>query len=501
MTEADRRIAVIGMAVRLPGAEDAADLPWLLARDTVEVGEVPPSRWARDLFLGDGPHQGSNHRGAFLQDPFSFDHEAFGLTAGEAVRLDPQHRLMLEVGARALEDAGYRGVRRLDAGVFVGARMNSYGFDAGRGLTGATEPPVAAALWGRSQNFAATWLSDRLDLAGPSLVVDTACSSSLTAVWLACQSLAAGACELAVVGGVDLLVDPLTFVLLSRTGALSPDGLCHTFDERANGYVPGEGAVALVLKPLAAARRDGDPVLGAIAGAAVNNDGRTMGVTTPNLEAQVELLRRVYSVIDPATVQYVEAHGTGTAIGDPIEVRALSEVFAGLPTGTVALGSLKRRLGHLHSAAGLAGLAKLVACLRDGTLPGTPVAAPNPRLRLDAGPFHLPPATAPWPVAPVRRAGISGFGFGGTNAHVVAEAVPVMDRPPAPPRPMEVLPISADSPDGLRELAAQWLEFLPGAGDLADVCATARLARPHRAHRVTITGRDAAELAAALRAR
>ena len=185
----DSRIAVIGMAVRLPGAEDVADLRWLLTHDSVEVDEVPPSRWARDHYLGDGDHQGTHHRGAFLQDPFSFDHEAFGLTAGDAVLLDPQQRVMLEVGARALEDAGYRSVRRrLDAGVFVGARMNSYGFDHGRGLapigSDGTGRPVPAALWGRSQNFVAAWLSDRLDLTGPSLVVDTACSSSLTAVWL-----------------------------------------------------------------------------------------------------------------------------------------------------------------------------------------------------------------------------------------------------------------------------------------------------------------------------
>ncbi|MDI5942044.1 beta-ketoacyl synthase N-terminal-like domain-containing protein, partial [Micromonospora sp. DH15] len=463
----DNRIAVIGMAVRLPGAEDVTDLRWMLTHDSVEVDEVPPSRWARDLYLGDGDHQGTHHRGAFLQDPFSFDHEAFGLTAADAVLLDPQQRVMLEVGARALEDAGYLAARRrLDAGVFVGARMNS----------------------------------DRLDLAGPSLVVDTACSSSLTAVWLACQSLAAGSCEIAVVGAVDLLVDPLTFVLLSRTGALSPDGLCQTFDEKANGYVPGEGAVALVLKPMAAAVADGDVILGAITGTGVNNDGRTMGVTTPNLEAQVELLTRVYDRVDPATVQYVETHGTGTAIGDPIEVRALTEVFGrhGVARGSVALGSLKRRIGHLHSASGLAGLAKIVLCQRDGVVPGEPVPAVNPRLRLDASPFHLPPRAEPWPAAPTRRAAVSGFGFGGTNAHVVAEAAGAPAAPAGAGRAAEVLPLSADSPDGLRELAAQWLEFLPTtADDLPDVLATARLGRPHRAVRCAVAGTDAASLGAA----
>ncbi|MET9558632.1 beta-ketoacyl synthase N-terminal-like domain-containing protein, partial [Streptomyces sp. NPDC006645] len=519
MSERDTRIAVIGLAVRLPGAEDAVDLTALLGRDGVEVGEVPPSRWARELYRGEGPHQGTHHRGGFLVDPFSFDHEAFGMTAEDAVLLDPQQRVMLEVGARALEDSGYLGVRRrLDAGVFIAARMNAYGFDQGRGTVppgpgtsgepGPVGIPGPAALWGRSQNFMAAWLSDRFDLAGPSLVVDTACSSSLSAVWLACQSLAAGTSELALVGGVDLLIDPLTFVLLSRTGALSPDGLCHTFDSRANGYVPGEGAAALVLKPMPAALADGDLILGAVSGVAVNNDGRTMGVTTPNLEAQIDLLGKAYRTIDPATVQYVEAHGTGTAIGDPIEVRALTEVFTrhGVARNSVALGSIKRRIGHLHSASGLAGLAKVVLALREGTVPAVTVESPNPRLNLADSPFHLPETRLPWPDAPVRRAAVSGFGFGGTNAHVVAEAAPRTESiPEGRPEPVvHVLPLSADTPYALRELVAQWLEFLPtlsaaGPRELGDVCATARLARPHRTERLAVVGADADQLAAALR--
>ncbi|MFC8826501.1 beta-ketoacyl synthase N-terminal-like domain-containing protein [Streptomyces sp. NPDC057137] len=523
MSELDTRIAVIGLAVRLPGAEDVVDLTALLGRDGVEVGEVPPSRWARELYRGEGPHQGTHHRGGFLVDPFSFDHEAFGMTAEDAVLLDPQQRVMLEVGARALEDSGYLGVRRrLDAAVFIAARMNAYGFDQGRGTVqpgpaGPVGIPGPAALWGRSQNFMAAWLSDRFDLAGPSLVVDTACSSSLSAVWLACQSLAAGTSELALVGAVDLLIDPLTFVLLSRTGALSPDGLCQTFDSKANGYVPGEGAAALVLKPMPAALADGDVILGAISGVVVNNDGRTMGVTTPNLEAQIDLLGKVYKTIDPATVQYVEAHGTGTAIGDPIEVRALTEVFAGhgVARNSVALGSIKRRIGHLHSASGLAGLAKIIVAMREGTVPAVAVESPNPRLNLAGSPFHLPETHLPWPDAPVRRAAVSGFGFGGTNAHVVAEAAPRTDSTRAgsvgagrQPVPVQVLPLSADSPYALRELAAQWLEFLPPLadgrpgrlGEFGDVCATARLARPHRTERLAVVGADAHQLAAGLRA-
>lgn len=497
----DRRIAVIGLAVRLPGAEDSTDLGALLRTDTVEVGPVPPARWARDRYVGDGPHRGTHERGAFLPDPFAFDHAAFNLAEGDARLLDPQQRVMLEVGAAALEDSGYLGVRRrLAAGVYIGARMNSYGFDHGRGLGAEPgEDPVAAALWGRSQNFAAAWLSDRLDLSGPSLVVDTACSSSLTAVWLACQGLLAGSAELAVVGAVDLLIDPLTYVLLSRTGALSAAGLCRTFDERADGYVPGEGAAALVLKPLAAAERDGDRVLAAITGWGANNDGATMGVTTPNLDAQIELLRSVYSTVDPSTVQYIEAHGTGTAIGDPIEVRALTEVFGehGVATGSVALGSLKRRIGHLHSAAGMAGLAKLVLSLNQRRRPATAVERPNPRLRLATSPFHLPTEHGPWPEVPVRRAGISGFGFGGTNVHLVLEGID--HQIAGTSRAVEVLPLSAHTPEALRELAAQWTSFLTTNTDLANICATARLGRPQRAESIAVSGVDAAELSAGLR--
>jgi acyl transferase domain-containing protein len=491
-------VAVIGMAVRLPGAEDTVDLRTMLQGDDVAVTGVPASRWAPQLLARPGL------RGGFLQDPYSFDHAAFGLGADEAIRLDPQQRVMLEVGARALEDAGHFGVRRrMRAGVFVGARMNSYGYDAGTPAPGAPAGPPAAALWGRSQNFLAAWLSDRFDLAGPALVVDTACSSSLTALWLACQSLRSGACETAVVGGVDLLVDPLTYRLLDDAGALSANGLCRTFDRRADGYVPGEGAVALVLKPLAAALADGDPVLGAVTDVAANNDGATMGVTTPNLEAQVELLDEVYTRVDPRTVQLVEAHGTGTAIGDPIEVRALTEVLTrhGVAPGSVALGSFKRRIGHLHSAAGLAGIAGLLCAVRDGVVPGVPVEQPNPRLGLGTGPLRLPATHEPWPAGPVRRAGLSAFGFGGTNVHAVVEHVPSTPAPGTDDGGPHVLTLSAHTPHGLRELAAQWLELLPVLGDrLADACATSRLARPHRAERTAVCGTDAGELAAGLRA-
>ncbi|MET9799078.1 beta-ketoacyl synthase N-terminal-like domain-containing protein, partial [Nocardiopsis alba] len=497
--DTEERIAVIGMALRLPGAEDVDDLGWLLSGDRHEVRPVPAGRWARDLYP-EVPGQG-----AFLPDAYCFDHDRFGLSAEQAVRLDPQHRLMLEVGAVALEEAGLSADdARRRTGVFVGSRMNSYGFDHGRTEGPGRGPERAAALWGRSQNFAAAWLSDRLDLRGPSLVVDTACSSSLTALWLACQSLASGGCRTALVGGVDLLVDPLTLAMLTNAEALSPQGRCRTFDERADGYVPGEGAVALVLKPLRAALDDGDIVLASIVASAVNNDGSTMGVTTPSLDAQVDLLSEVYARVDAATVGYVEAHGTGTAIGDPIEVRALSEVFGRADRGSVALGSLKRRIGHLHSAAGLAGVAKAVHVVRSRTVPPTAVARPNPRLRLADSPFHLPEHEERWRVEGPRRAAVSAFGFGGTNAHVVVEEPP---EPPAsaataaPPGPL-MLPLSADTPEGLRELAAQWLERLEEApSNIADLCATAQAGRPHRRVRAVVRGRDTGELAAALRSR
>lgn len=457
-------VAIIGLAVRVPGADDLLDFNNLARGERPRP--VPPSRWSPTQYMGGENELGQHRMGRFITDPFSFDHTLFGLTREQAVRIDPQHRLMMETGRSALENAGLLGAPRNNTGVFVGSRMNSYGHDAASETPAPTRELGAAALWGRSQNFAAAWLSDRFDLTGPSMVVDTACSSSLTAAWMALQAIRSGECTTALVGGVDLLIDPLTFSLLSQSGAIAHDGQCKTFDAAADGYGPGEGAGAIVLKPLADAQRDGDPIWGLLLDARANNDGSTMGVTTPDVEAQTRLLDSVYSRIDPHRLWYIETHGTGTTIGDPIEAQALATVLTrhGVEQGKVGLSASKREVGHLHSAAGVVSLIQGVLSLRDRRIPTADLTTVNPRLRLENTPLYVATGHAePLTDAAMDQqdaVGVSAFGFGGTNVHAVLARAPKpreqthIDDTPA------TLVLSAPTNHQLRDLAAQWVELL-----------------------------------------
>jgi acyl transferase domain-containing protein len=292
--------------------------------------------------------------------------------------------------------------------------------DYGAGAAGRRK----SALTGSAQNFIAAQVAHCLDLHGPNLVVDTACSSSLTAVHLAVRSLIDGESELAIAGGVDLLLDETPYIGLSAGQALSPRGRCRTFDESADGLVPGEGAGIVVLRRLDRALASGDRILAVIEGSAVNNDGRTMGLTTPNPDAQAAVIAAALdrSGADPLSVSYVEAHGTGTMIGDPIELRALCRAFGdGGPRGRCGVGSVKSNIGHLLSAAGIASLIKVVLMIRHGTLvPTLHCGHPNPRFGFAGSPLRVVTAAEPWAgVAGIRRAGVSSFGFGGTNVHAV----------------------------------------------------------------------------------
>lgn len=437
----DEPIAVVGMACRLPDADDL-DAFWdNLWRGRDSIREVPAERWSRQAYYSadpDHPGLGYARWGGFIDGVYDFDHTFFGLTAVEASALDPQQRLMLEVAQHTFDHAGYGGetgaIRR--TGVFIGARMNNYGrdyFEALRAWSPGEKPPVPinrASLLGKSQNFMACWISDHLNLQGPAMVVDTACSSSLVSFHLACQSLRLRECDMALAGGVDLLLDPMVYVMLSKAKALSPDGRCFVFDHRANGYVPGEGVGAVLLKPLSAARRDGDRIYSLVRASAVNNDGHTIGITTPNINAQIALLEEIYRPdrIPPDSVGYIEAHGTGTAIGDPIEVKALTGVFRRHTRrfAYCGMGSLKSSIGHLHSASGIAGVIKTSLCLHHGALPASlNCQMPNPRFEFVNSPFYPNLTRRTWRCeAGVRRAGISGFGFGGTNCHVVLDEAP-----------------------------------------------------------------------------
>ncbi|MGW6292645.1 SDR family NAD(P)-dependent oxidoreductase, partial [Streptomyces sp. NPDC055058] len=425
--EPDRdTIAVIGMACRLPGAPDVATFWRNLAAGHLAVGEVPPERWDASRFHRPTPQPGRTvgKWGGFVDGIEEFDAGHFGLTDEQARCLDPTIRLFLETTADCLRDAGLEGpeLAGRDVGVFAGARGTDY---AARGGIRAEVPES-------DPNFVASHVGQHFDLRGPHLVVDSACSSSLVAVHLACQSLRSGESEAAIAGGSSVLLDESPYLEFSAAGALSPTGRCAAFDRRADGFVPGEGSVVLLLKPLHAALRDGDPVHGVIEGSAVTNDGRTMGLTTPNPAAQAAAVRRALRDAGrkPAEVGMIEAHGTGTAIGDPLEFRALRTVFdedRDHRDGPCLLGSVKTNVGHLLHAAGAAGLLKALLAVRHGTVPPTlHCETPNPRLDLDDSPFALATGARDWPLpGRPRVAGVSSFGFGGTNAHVVvAEAPP-----------------------------------------------------------------------------
>jgi len=469
-------LAIVALELRLPGAESLSELSDFIHSDRSTIALSPASR-----YIGASTQTQNSRWGSFLPDVFAFDHQAFNLTEEESLFLDPQQRIMLEIAGKALDQAGLSThLNRANVGVFIGGRMNSYGFDYSRDQCQNKNKPTcprapAAPLWGRSQNFLAAWIADRFDLAGPAMVVDAACSSSLSALWVAAQAIANKSCEMALVGGVDLLIDSLTFDLLEEAGALSSTGYCRPLDQRADGYLPGEGAIALVLKPISTAQKDGDVILAHLRQIRANNDGATMGVTTPNVAAQQELIKQVYTAGDGYHLEYVELHGTGTAIGDPIEVDALNRglLAANVPAHRIDIGSIKQQAGHLHSASGLAGLAKITAIVQTQLIPATSVSKPNPRLDLDKTYFKLATQARKLIYNDASLA-VSSFGFGGTNVHAVI-------RMPADPKlpnidnlPL-VLPLSAPSLAQLRDLTAQWVEQLMTAQpiDAARMCVAA----------------------------
>jgi acyl transferase domain-containing protein len=430
-------IAVVGVGCRLPGGEDVERFWDALVRGECAVREVPPDRWNVDQLYSSepGPGRSTGRWGGFIDGIDGFDPGFFGIADALALQTDPLQRLMLETALAAILHAGYTRdeLTGRRVGVYVGSRAGGY----------LNRIPTVDrnTIVGIGQNFIAARISDYFDWRANNLVVDTACSSSLVGIHLACQALRAGEIDAAVAGGVDLLLDEVPFLVLSAAGALSPDGRCHTFDEGANGFVPGEGAGALVLKRLDDALRDGDRVVAVIRGSAAGNDGRTMGITTPNLEAQVEVVEAALAAagVSAADVSYVEAHGTGTMIGDPIELKALSQVFrrAGAPLGSCGVGSVKTNIGHLLSAAGIAGVVKTVLMLERRTLvPTLHCERPNPRFAFDESPLYVQRELRPWQPASGRRlAGISSFGFGGTNCHLVLEEAPAGQQPRRSPLP------------------------------------------------------------------
>jgi acyl transferase domain-containing protein len=417
----------------VPGARTVATFWRNLVEGRCAVTEVPADRWdtAAHYRPEYEPGRSTGKWGGFLDGLDLFDPGPFQLGDDEATVLDPGIRLFLEATRDCLADAGYRGeeLRGRDVGVFVGGRISSYPLRA----------PLRPDVLQSDQNFLAAQVAHRFDFRGPGLVVDSACSSSLVSVQLACRSVLSGETELALAGGVEVLLDERPYLEFSAARVLSPTGRCRPFDEGADGIVPGEGCGAVLLKPLAAALRDGDRVHAVIEAVAVNNDGHTMGTTTPNPAAQTDVVRRALAAAGRRAeeIGLVEAHGTATRIGDPMELKALTDAFAGAeePYGRCGIGSLKANVGHLLNAAGVAGLIKVALSLEHGVVPPTLFCeTPNPRFDFAHSPFRPVTAKEPWTVPPARRvAGISSFGLGGTNAHLVASALDPAERPAGVP--------------------------------------------------------------------
>ncbi|WP_346660113.1 SDR family NAD(P)-dependent oxidoreductase [Streptomyces sp. WMMB303] len=510
-------IAIIGISGRYPGADDLDAFWSRLRAGTDEITEIPGDRWdawAHHDPEGRAPDSITGRWGGFLSAVDTFDSRFFRMSPPQARAMDPQERLFLETAWAALEDAGYPPSRLpaahhadsgLDVGVFAGVMWGDYATLAAEEFFRGNPVSVPA-----NRASVANQVSYFGDFRGPSLTVDTACSSSLVAVHLAAESLRRGECAYALAGGVNVLAHPLKYVNLSRMNMLAADGRCRSFGTGGTGYVPGEGVGAVLLKPLAAARADGDRIHAVIRGDAVNHGGRTNGYTVPNPAAQQALIERAWHAagLDPADAGYIEAHGTGTALGDPIEHAALERAVAGrgLAVGSRALGSVKSNVGHLEGAAGIAALTKVVLQLRHRALaPSLHSATTNPNIDFTRSVFAVQQEPAAWPrTAPdrPRRAGISSFGAGGTNAHLVVEEYRDERVPPTPRDHPEVLVLSALTEDRLRVYAGRLAAAL-SAGDpppLADVAHTLTAGRTAMRHRLALTARDTERAAALLRA-
>ena len=501
-------IAVVGMGCRFPGGADDPAKFWRLLADRGDaIREVPADRWPVDaLYDPDpgAPGKMTTRWGGFLAAIDGFDPQFFGISPREAARMDPQQRLLLEVAWEALEDAGQTraGLDGSATGVFVASYHNDYA----RLLTADRRDIDAWTSTGTAHSIVANRLSYLLNLRGPSLTVDTACSASLVAVHLACRSLRAEECSLAVAGGVSLMLSPEVTISLSKWGFMAADGRCKTFDAKADGFVRGEGCGVVVLKRLSDALADGDRILGLIRGTAVNQDGRTTVLTAPSGLAQAAVIRQALEdgKVAPDQVDYVEAHGTGTVLGDPIEVEALAEMY-GKPVGSghpCVLGAVKANIGHLEAAAGIAGLIKALLCLQHASIPPQcHFTQLNPHLSLEGSRLVIPTEAIAWPRGGRRRlAGVSSFGFGGTNAHVVLEEAPELSVRPASgatPDAVYLLPLSAHREDALiarAESLRAWLES-DEVSSVADVCYTAAVRRSHHLHRLAVVGSTAPDLA------
>jgi myxalamid-type polyketide synthase MxaB len=496
-------IAVVGIGCRFPGGANNPDQYWDLlteGRDGI-VKMTDVERWDTDAYYdadADAPGKMSVQHGGFLKDVDQFDAQFFGISPREAAVLDPQQRLLMEVSWQALENAGIvpSSLHNSSTGVYVGITTSEYEkLCLQSDVVQKDNTHVAYMGTGNDTCAAAGRLSYLLGLTGPSMSVNTACSSSLVATHLACESLRNRTSNMAIAGGVNLTLLPDIYVVFSKAGMLSPEGRCKSFDAAADGYVRGEGCGVLILKRLADAVADGDNIMAVIRGSAVNQDGRSGGLTVPNGPAQQAVIKQALanSGVLPEQVSYVEAHGTGTSLGDPIEVGALGEVFRDREQ-PLLIGSAKSNIGHLESGAGAAGLIKTILSLQHGEIPANlHFNTPSPHIAWDDLPIKVVAERTQWPMKR-RIAGVSSFGYSGTNAHIVLEAAPQFEKTATTTfeRPLHLLTLSARTKEALSALASKYNHYLQtqAISSLTDICATANTRRTTFTHRLAVTATD-----------
>lgn len=473
------------------------------------ITEIPPDRWdIQSYYDADKtkPNRMYVKRGGFLDQIDQFDPLFFGISPKEAPYIDPQHRWLLEITQEAFENAGIKpsSIRGSDTAVYIGQFMHDYeqlllDSNSHKYMTSHTAT-------GPSMTLTANRISYLFDLTGPSVTLDTACSSSLVALDLACKAILNGDSRMAIAGGVNILLRPELTMSICAASMLSPDGYCKSFDESANGYVRSEGAGVVVVKPLRDAIEHGDPVLAVIKATAVNQDGQTLGITVPNGESQKKLLAASFqrAGVSPSDIQYAEAHGTGTAVGDPIEVNALGSLLRERDGEPCIIGSVKSNVGHMESAAGMAGLMKTVLAMNEGFIPGNlHFKKLNPGINLKKLRLEIADQARPWPdtQGKPRRALVNSFGFGGTNSNVIVEEHPINDfgtstRKPVVNNDRNLLPISAKSDQALADLADSYIAFFREISEsqsqntaalLHNICYTASLRRDHYKHRLVVS--------------
>ena len=511
-------IAIVGMAGILPQCPDLDSFWENLDQGRDLITEIPPDRWHWRDFHEPEITKNQGHRwGGFIPDMDRFDAAFFGISPREAMLMDPQQRIFLQTIWQTIENAGYTTatLASVKTGVFVG--VTNFDFVDHLHRAGKVSDPYASL--GIAHSVLANRISFHLNLTGPSEPLDTACSSSLVAIHRAINAIRAGDCHMALAGGVNTLLSPHWYRSLNRGGFLAHNGRCKSFAKGADGYVRSEGAGALLLKPLSKARADGDTIHGLIIGSGVNHGGRSASITAPNPSAQMELLRSVYqrAKIPPESISYLEAHGTGTGLGDPIEMESLKKAFASLATQPdlppyCGVGSVKTHVGHLEAAAGMASIFKVILAMKHGRIPGNlHLDECNPYINLKNSPFFFVTENRAWLRSKTesgatlpRRAGISAFGFGGSNAHMILEEYPSQSLPPAVNGKDLLFPLSAKNQGQLTEVALRLADFLEPQKEWADarlgqIAYTLQVGREPMKTRLALTAKDASSLISKLR--